>query len=103
MVASNFLCHMEPQSAENCLRNIAGLVDRGAYLFVSGVDLEVRAKVACDLGWRPVPELIEQIHDGDPSVRGDWPWAWWGLEPLNRRRRDWQMRYAVAFRLNEGG
>ena len=102
VVASNFLCHMEPPAAENCLRNIAGLVKPGGYLFVSGVDLEVRAKVARELGWRPIPELIEQIHDGDPSVRGDWPWTWWGLEPLNRSRHDWQMRYAVAFRLNEG-
>jgi hypothetical protein len=72
VVASNFLCHMEPPAAENCLRNIAGLVKRGGYLFVSGVDLEVRAKVARELGWRPIPE---QIHDGDPSVRGDWPFA----------------------------
>jgi hypothetical protein len=102
VVASNFLCHMESPAAENCLGNIAGLVNRGGYLFVSGVDLEVRAKMARKLGWRPIPELIEQIHDGDPSVRRDWPWAWWGLEPLNHRRHDWQMRYAVAFRLNEG-
>ena len=97
VVASNFLCHMEPPDAEKCLRNIAGPSETGGYLFVSGVDLDVRAKVAGDLGWRPVPELIEEIHDGDPSVRGDWPWAWWGLEPLNKRRHDWQMRYAAAF------
>jgi len=97
VVASNFLCHMEPLVAENCLRNIAGLVDRGGYLFVSGVDLEVRAKVAHELGWRPIPELLEQIHDGDPDLRGGWPLAWWGLEPLNHRRRDWRVRYAAAF------
>jgi chemotaxis methyl-accepting protein methylase len=102
VLANNFLCHMEPPGAENCLRNIASLVNRGGYLFVSGVDLDVRAKVARDLGWRPVLELIEQIHDGDPDVRGDWPWAWWGVEPLNYRRHDWQMRYAAVFRLNEG-
>ncbi len=101
VVASNFLCHMEPPRAENCLRNIARLVNRGGYLFVSGVDLEVREKVARDLGWGPVSELIEEIHDGDPSVRGGWPWAWWGLEPLNRTRRDWEMRFAAVFRLNE--
>jgi chemotaxis methyl-accepting protein methylase len=97
VVASNFLCHMEPLDAENCLRNIARLVKAGGYLFASGVDLDVRVKVAGDLGWRPVPELIEEIHDGDPSVRGDWPWEWWGLEPLNKRRHNWQMRYAAAF------
>jgi len=97
VVANNFLCHMEPVVAENCLRNIAGLVDRGGCLFVSGVDLEVRAKLARELGWRPIPELLEQIHDGDPELRGGWPLDWWGLEPLNRRRCDWQLRYAAAF------
>jgi len=97
VVASNFLCHMEPPDAEKCLRNIAGLVKPGGYLFVSGVDLDVRAKVAGDLGWRPVPELIEEIHDGDPSIRGDWPWEWWSLEPYNKRRHNCKMWYAAAF------
>jgi chemotaxis methyl-accepting protein methylase len=99
VVASNFLCHMEPTDAENCLRNIAGLVKPGGYLFASGVDLGVRAKVASDLDWRPVPEMIEEIHDGDPSVRSDWPWAWWGLEPHNKRRHNWKMWYAATFQL----
>jgi SAM-dependent methyltransferase len=99
VVANNFLCHMESPAAEACLRNIAGLVDREGHLFVSGVDLEVRTKVARELGWRPVPELIEEIHDGDPSVRGDWPWCWWGLEPLDRRRPDWPLRYAAFYRI----
>jgi SAM-dependent methyltransferase len=99
VVASNFLCHMAPGDAEKCLRNIGRLVSPGGYLFVSGVDLEVRTKVALDLGWEPVPELIAEIHDGDPSVRADWPCQWWGLEPLNRRRHDWRIRYAAAFRI----
>jgi SAM-dependent methyltransferase len=99
VVASNFLCHMAPADAERCLGNIAQLVSPGGYLFVSGVDLDVRTKVAVDLGWEPVPELIAEIHNGDPSVRADWPWQWWGLEPLNRRRHDWQTRYAAAFRI----
>jgi hypothetical protein len=63
------------------------------------MDLDVRAKVARDLRWRPVPELKE-IHEGDPSVRGDWPCAGWGLVPLNTKRDNSQMRY--VFRLNEG-
>ncbi|MUL47846.1 methyltransferase domain-containing protein [Mycobacterium sp. CBMA293] len=102
VVANNFLCHMDPPDAENCLRNIAGVVNQGGYLFVLGVDLDVRAKVARDLAWRPIPELIEQIHDGDPSVREAWPWLAAALEPLNYRRRDWQTRYAAVFRLTEG-
>jgi SAM-dependent methyltransferase len=99
VVASNFLCHMAPIDAERCLRNIGKLVDHGEYIFVSGVDLDVRAKVAADLGWEPVKELIEEIHDGDISIRADWPWRWWGLEPLNRNRRNWIARYAAAFRI----
>jgi chemotaxis methyl-accepting protein methylase len=101
VVASNFLCHMAPLGAERCLRNIARIVKSGGYLFVSGIDLDVRAKVAGALGWRPVSELIEEIHEGDPSVRGDWPFAWWGLEPLDVKRDDWKMRYAAVFQLNE--
>jgi len=91
VVASNFLCHMAPADAR--------LVSPGGYLFVSGVDLNVRTKVALDLGWEPVRKLMAEIHNGDPSVRADWPWKWWGLEPLNRRKRDWQTRYAAVFRI----
>ena len=99
VVASNFLCHMAPADAERCLGNIAQLVSPGGYLFVSGVDLDVRTKVAVDLGWEPVPESIAEIHNGDPSVRADWPWEWWGLEPLNRRKQDWETHYAAVFRI----
>jgi SAM-dependent methyltransferase len=99
VVGNNFLCHMAPADAEKCLRNIARFVDPGGHLFVSGVDLDVRTKVAVDLALKPLPDLIAEIHDGDPSVCGDWPWQWWGLEPLDRRRPDWQIRYAAVFQV----
>ncbi len=99
VVANNFLCHMDPPTAERCLRNFAQLTSPGGYLFLSGVDLDVRTKVALDLEWEPVPELMPEIHDGDPLVRADWPLHWWGLEPLDRKRRDWQTRYASVFRV----
>jgi SAM-dependent methyltransferase len=100
--ANNFLCHMTSAAAERCLRNIARLVAPGGYLFVSGVDLDLRTRVATELGWQPVDELLEAIHDGDPVVRNDWPWHYWGLEPLNRRRPDWRVRYASVFRFPAG-
>lgn len=100
VLANNFLCHMPPARAEQCLRNIARLPSAGGYLVVLGVDLDVRAKVAGELGWQPETAMIREIHDGDPSVRRDWPWAWWGLEPLNDRLRDWLLRYAVVYRLS---
>ena len=99
VVANNFLCHMEPRSAQRCLRNLAQLVGPGGCLFVTGVNLDVRTQVALDLGWEPISCLRAEIHDGDPLVRSDWPWRWWGLEPLDRRRPDWEMRYSAAFRI----
>jgi SAM-dependent methyltransferase len=98
VVASNFLCHMAPADAEKCLQNVGNLVSPRGYLFVSGVDLDVRQNVARDLGWEPVEDLLAEIHDGDRSVRADWPWQWWGLEPLDRSKPDWKARYASAFR-----
>lgn len=99
VIANNFLCHMDPPQAERCLRNIARLVAAGGHLIVSGVDLDLRTRVALDLGWSPVRESIEEIHDGDPSVRDDWPCKYWGLEPFDRTRRDRDVRYASAFQV----
>jgi chemotaxis methyl-accepting protein methylase len=99
VVANRFLCHMIPAAAEACLRNLARLVKSGGYLFVSGVDLAVRSKVASEYGWRPVMDLIEEIHEGDPSLRHGWPLEYWGLEPLDEGRDDWKVRYASVFQV----
>lgn len=99
VVANNFLCHMDPPRAERCLGNIARLASPGGHLCVSGIDLDIRTKVALDLGWQPVRDLMEDIHDGDPSLRKDWPWQYWGLEPFNKRRHDWEVRYASVFQV----
>lgn len=100
VVANNFLCHMPPQDAEKCLRNLASLVTPGGYLFVSGVDLDIRTKIAVGSGWAPIQNSLEEIHNGDPSVRGDWPWQYWGLEPFDSERQDRGIRYASVFQLN---
>lgn len=99
VVANRFLCHMPRAAAAACLRRIGRLVAPGGHLFVSGVDLDVRTQVATELDWKPVRELLEEIHDGDPSVRKDWPLRYWGLEPLDERQRDWLTRYASVFQI----
>jgi chemotaxis methyl-accepting protein methylase len=103
VMANRFLCHMAPPDAERCLRSLARLVAPGGYLFVSGIDLDVRTKVARALGWKPVPDLLEEIHDGDRSLRKDWPCKYWGLEPLDKGRPDWAIRYASVFQVGEAG
>jgi SAM-dependent methyltransferase len=103
VVANNFFCHMEPAQAEKCLRNIARLVNTHGYLFVSGIDLDVRTRVALESGWRPVDELLEEIHEGDVWLRHAYPGHYTGLEPLNKRRSDWTVRYAAVFELSVPG
>ena len=99
VVANRFLCHMNPEAAEKCLRNLARLVKPGGYLFVSGIDLDVRTRVARSLGWRPVPDLMREVHEGDVSLKNGWPLEWWGLEPFCHDLPDWRIRYASAFQL----
>ena len=99
VVANRFLCHMSPASAEACLRKVAGLVKPGGYLFVSGVDLDVRTRVAREMGWNPVPDLMKEVHEGDTSLRCGWPLEYWGLEPFSDTRSDWNIRYASVFQI----
>lgn len=100
VVANNFLCHMRPGEAEACLRALGRLTKPCGYLFVSGVDLDMRSKVARELGWSPVTKLIGDIHEGDESLRRGWPLEYWGLEPFDRRRKDCQLRYASVFQMS---
>jgi len=101
VVANRFLCHMEPAAAERCLRNIARLVKPGGYLFVSGIDLDVRTRVARGMGWKPVPDMMREIHEGDPSLRRGWPVDYTGLEPFCDDRPDWKIRYASVIQIGE--
>jgi chemotaxis methyl-accepting protein methylase len=97
--ANNFLCHMYPADAERCLRNIVQLVRPGGYLFVSGIDLDVRTTVLRDLMLEPITDSIENIHNSDSSLTRDWPLTYWGQEPFNMKRRDWKIRYSSVFRV----
>ncbi|HEY1500103.1 MAG TPA: CheR family methyltransferase [Acidobacteriaceae bacterium] len=101
VVANRFLCHMEPPDAASCLRNIGKLVKPGGYLFVTGIDLDVRANVARQERWSPIGDLSREIHEGDTSILSGWPLNYWGLEPFDHRRPDAQIRYASVFRLGE--
>lgn len=97
VIANRFLCHMQPAVAETALRNIATLVAPHGYLVCSGVDVDVRTKVMRSLGWTPITERIEELHDGDHTLRDGFPWEYWALEPLDKSRPDWQLRYATVF------
>jgi hypothetical protein len=99
VVANRFLCPMGTVAAGNCLRVLSRLVKAGGYLFVTGVDLDVRTGFAREFGWTPVTKLMREIQEGDSSIRRGRPWNYWGLEPFDERRPDWAIRYSSVFRI----
>jgi chemotaxis methyl-accepting protein methylase len=99
VVANNFLFHMKEVEATDCLRKIVHLVRPGGLLVCRGVDLNVRERVAQQFRLTPISKRIEDIHECDVTGRRHWPWFYWGLEPLDKRRKDWVRRYASAFRV----
>jgi chemotaxis methyl-accepting protein methylase len=100
VVANRFLCHVDPASAERILRNLVSVLKPGGFLFVSGIDLDVRTRVALDMKWKPVTELMKEVYEGDPSLRSGWPLEYWGTEPFQARRRNATIRYASAFQIS---
>jgi chemotaxis methyl-accepting protein methylase len=99
VVANRFLCHMRTPAAECCLQNIGRLVEPGGFLFVSGIDLDVKTKVARKMGWKAVTDMIQEVYQGDSSLIRGWPTHYWGVEPFSQDVPDWKMRYAVVFQI----
>jgi SAM-dependent methyltransferase len=101
VLANNFLIHMEPGDASAALMNVTRLVRPGGILVCRGVDLDVRQRVVNRLGLKPLPIRLEQIHNAelDLDARRHWPWKYYGLEPLNRNRKDYIQRYSAVFQV----
>jgi chemotaxis methyl-accepting protein methylase len=98
VVANNFLIFMTEDEATACLCKIVKLVRPGGLLLCRGVDLDVRERVAQQFLLQPISLRIEEIHNLNVRERRGWPWEYWGLEPLDKRRKDWDRRYATVFR-----
>jgi SAM-dependent methyltransferase len=95
--ANNFLVHYPPPEAEACLSNILRLLAPGGFLFLWGVDPDVKARMVLRAGLSPCDHLLEEVYLADRKALEVWPWKYWGLEPLDRKRKDWKTRYATVF------
>jgi SAM-dependent methyltransferase len=98
VLANNFLFHMPEARAETCLRNIVRLVAPNGYLSVAGADLDIRSRAVRDVGLWPITAKMVDIYTADGLLEA-WPLEFWGLEPLDRKHRDWPVRYTTVFRL----
>ncbi len=99
VLANRLLFHMYRDEQRQTLAAIATMVRPGGYLLVSGVDLDIRTKLAKKNGWVPITDLVEEIHTGDETMTIDWPLKYWGLEPLDKNQKDWPLRYCPVFQI----
>lgn len=101
VIANNLLVHMREAEATACLCKLVQLVKPGGLLVCRGVDLDIRERVARQFQLEPISTRIEEIHNAefDLDARHGWPWHYWGLEPLDKKRTDWVRRYAAVFRV----
>jgi len=95
--ANNFLVHYPPSDAEACLSNILRILAPGGFLFIWGVDPEVKTRFVQQAGLSPYDYLIREVYLADERAREVWPWKYWGHEPLDTKRRDWKTRYGTVF------
>lgn len=98
VLANRFLCHMYPEDAERCLQNIIKLIKPGGYLFVSGVDLDIRRKIMENSDFDPVSTHLQEVHNGDYTLLRGWPWSYWGLEPLPEKVKYNLSKYAMVYK-----
>jgi chemotaxis methyl-accepting protein methylase len=99
VIANNFLIFMKEHEAATCLRNVVKCVRPGGLLLCRGVDLDVRERVAQQFHLQPISLRIEELHEINVRERRGWPWEYWGLEPLDKTRKDWARRYATIFQV----
>lgn len=97
VLANNILCHMYDSEAGKSLRNIAALISPGGHLFMYGVDLDLKVRTVRSLGLLPVRDMIEEVYLADWNALAKWPFTYWGREPFDGRRPDWEVRYAAVY------
>jgi hypothetical protein len=44
---------------------------------------------------------LKDVHEGDATLTVSWPFKYWGVDPFDKRRPDWRIRYASVFQLGQ--
>lgn len=99
VIANRLLFHMSKNEQRRAMRAISSMVRSGGYISVVGADLDVRTQIAEELEWKPLINYIEDVHAGDETMTCDWPFKYWGLEPIDKKYKKWELRYCSFFQV----
>lgn len=97
VLGQNFMIHMNEVSSEVALGSLVAATRSGGALFLGGMDLDTKVGLVARHNLVPVDWNIAEIHDADEMRRSAWPWYYWSLEPIRRRRGDFLARYSTIF------
>jgi hypothetical protein len=96
--AQNVMCNLPRPVARRLFDAAVRLMKPRAALVVDGVDLDMRMSRTRKHALRPLPYLIERIHNEARIVRGPrYPWYATGLEPISADAKQFDRRYATIF------
>ncbi|MFZ3064381.1 MAG: CheR family methyltransferase [Nitrospirota bacterium] len=96
--AQNFIFHMRRKTAKAAFNNVCSILNSKAVLFIDGIDIDIRLKLAKRNNLEPLEYKIEEIHNEAMMARGvGWPYSYWGLEPFSMSDKDWKRRYSTIF------
>lgn len=100
--AQNILFHLPRDKAEDAFRNLVNCLAQPGYLFVNGMDTDIRIKLSKELDLEPVTALLEEIHEEARLDRGeDWAYFYWGREPFNPKAKDASRQFGTIFTQKE--
>lgn len=98
VLACNIMCNLQRPAARRLFQNAVALLKSRAALFVDGMDLDMRVRLARQHQLVPLTFEMIRIHEEARLVRGDrYPWFAAGLEPFSTWRRNREFRYATIF------
>jgi len=96
--AQNVLCHLSPPLARRAFDNVLGVLRPRGFLFVDGMDLDLRVELTRACALSPVDYEVKGIYR---EARGHVPANWWsyyyGSEPYLWFASDRLRRYCTIF------
>lgn len=85
VLANKFLINLSDSAADRALRNAIMMVKPNGYLVVTGVNLELKMRLARTFKLTPVHDLLTEIWTSDTIAFNEWPWEYYSLEPLDKK------------------
>ncbi|MBE7212816.1 MAG: hypothetical protein INR65_17525 [Gluconacetobacter diazotrophicus] len=100
LVCQNVLTHLTPPVAATLLARLLDRAKARAVFVCSGVDLDLKARIAA-AGFRPWTGRLEEIHEAFATHRMHYRLNrgqhYFELEDIDRARPDWEARYSTLF------